>query len=35
MNYTDFGVKGPEELEQDEWSIVTGKNFGKIGRAHV
>lgn len=21
MNYTDFGVKGPEELEQDEWSL--------------
>ena len=21
MNYTDFGVNGPDELEQDEWSL--------------
>ena len=29
MNYTDFGVKGPEELEQDEWSLHGGEDGGR------
>ena len=29
LNYTDFGVKGPEELEQDEWSLHGGEDGGR------
>lgn len=29
MNYADFGVSGPDELEQDEWSLHGGEDGGR------